>query len=235
MVYPAFMIALVVVVMLVFMFMIMPRIESFIEGFGGEIPPMMRFLKGFAVAMCFALPIGAVGGAIAAIVIRSVRKTAMGRYATDKVVLKIFPMSAMIPLSTKTNLANLMATLLSNGINTAKALKMAKSSIGNLVLAEQFGNAEMDILDGKSVCESFEKYDILDGEACDIIAVGEKIGNLAPSFKDIHKIYDANLKVAIKRMTLFISSIAMFITFSLVGIVAFAMIQAITGVSSSVS
>jgi type II secretory pathway component PulF len=233
--YPAFMTGMVVVVMVVFMFAIMPRIEGFIKGFGAEPPFMMEFLKKFVGATCFLIPIGAVAAAVGVIVVRNMRKTAGGCRATDGLILRIFPMSVLIPLSTRTNLANLMATLLSNGIPMAEALKMARSSIGNVVIAERFADAEGEIFDGKSVCESFEKYGILDGEACDIVAVGEKVGNLAPSFREIHRIYDGNLKTTIKKVTFTISVIAMTITFTLVGIVAFAMMQAITRISSGIS
>jgi type II secretory pathway component PulF len=150
-------------------------------------------------------------------------------------MLKIPPLSLTIPLFTKTSLTNLMATLLSNGVNTSEALKIAQTCVNNKVLLEQFVLAKTDILDGKSVCESFEQHQILDGEECDFLEVGEKIGDLASAFRDIHKIYDERLKSTLKKLTLMASSIAMMFAFSLIGLLALGMVQSIMGATAAVS
>jgi type II secretory pathway component PulF len=63
-------------------------------------------------------------------------------------------------------------------------------------------HAKTDILDGCNVCTSFEKYKIIDGGQCDLIAIGEKIGDLSSSLKDIHKMYNGKLQFTLRILTM---------------------------------
>ncbi|MDR1433317.1 MAG: type II secretion system F family protein [Puniceicoccales bacterium] len=232
-IYPAFLTMLVFVVILVFTFFLMPQMENFIKTLGGEIPPMTKFLKSLTSVFIWLVPAVVIAAVVALTLIPKLRQTKVGRHKTDELILKIKPFSTIILLSMRANLSNLMGTLLANGINTSEALELAQSSIANMVLRKRFLDAKTDILDGKSVCASFEKHKIFDGEACDFLEVGEKIGNLGSSFEDIHNIYDANLKNTLRKVTIAASAIAMMTAFSLVGILALGMVQAIAGATSA--
>jgi type IV pilus assembly protein PilC len=234
-VYPSFMVTFTITVMLLFVFVLMPKMEDFIKELGGSLPPMARLLKSIAQWFTYLL-LPAIGCIVATlIVIPKIRQTKAGRYKTDQLMLKVAPFSITIPLFMKTNLSKLMATLLSNGVNTSEALKLAQTSIGNEVLLERFIRAKTDILDGCSVCTSFEKYNIIDGEQCDLLAIGEKIGDLASSFRDVHKMYDERLQSTLKKLTVSVSAGAMMFAFALVGLLALGMVQAIMGATSAVA
>ncbi|MDR1401882.1 MAG: type II secretion system F family protein [Puniceicoccales bacterium] len=232
-IYPSFLICLVIGVMMLFTFVLMPGMKSFISDLGGKIPSMVKFLESMANCFVYLIPAAIIAIIVAIIALPRIRKTKIGRYKTDAILLKIPPFSSIVSLVMKTNLSNLMATLLGNGINTSEALELAQLSISNKVLLEQFINAKNDILDGKTVCASFEKYRILDGEACDFIEIGEKTGDLAVSFRDIHKIYADDLKSSLKKIVISISATAMAVAFTLVGLLAFGIVQTIMGASNA--
>jgi type II secretory pathway component PulF len=234
-VYPSFMVTFTVAVMLLFVFVLMPKMESFITELGGTLPPMAQFLKSLAQWFTYLL-LPAIGCIIAIIMtIPKIRQTNAGRRKTDQLILKMIPFSITIPLFMKTNLSKLMATLLSNGVNTSEALKLAQTSINNEVLLERFIRAKTDILDGCSVCTSFEKHNIIDGEQCDLLAIGEKTGDLASSFKDIHKMYEEKLQSTLKKLTVSVSAGAMMFAFALVGLLALGMVQSIMGATNAVT
>ncbi|MDR0741856.1 MAG: type II secretion system F family protein [Puniceicoccales bacterium] len=232
-IYPSFMVAFTIVVMLLFVFVLMPKMENFIKELGGDLPPMAQLLKLIAQWFVYLLLPG-IGCIIAVLVtIPKIRQTKVGRYKTDQLMLKIVPFSITIPLFMRTNLSKLMATLLSSGINTSEALKLAQNSISNEVLLERFIHAKTDILDGCSVCTSLERYNVIDGEQCDLLAIGEKIGDLSSSFKDIHKIYDEKLQSTLKKLTMSVSAGAMMFAFALVGLLALGMVQSIMGATNA--
>ncbi|MDR1173226.1 MAG: type II secretion system F family protein [Puniceicoccales bacterium] len=234
-VYPSFMVTFTVVVMLLFVFVLMPKMESFIKELGGTLPPMAQFLKSLSKWFTYLL-LPTIGCIIAVfITIPKIRQTKIGRYKTDQLILKMVPFSITVPLFMKTNLSKLMATLLSNGVNTSEALELAQTSIKNEILLERFIHAKTDILDGCSVCTSLEKYNVIDGEQCDLLAIGEKTGDLASSFKDIHKMYDEKLQSTLKKITVSVSSGAMMFAFALVGLLALGMVQSIMGATNAAS
>jgi type II secretory pathway component PulF len=100
---------------------------------------------------------------------------------------------------------------------------------------ERFAKAKTYILDGGGVCSSFEKHQVFDGEFCDLLAIGEKVGDLASSFEDIHRMQDEQLQSTLKKLKISISAIAMLFAFSLIGILALGRVQSIMGASSVVS
>jgi type II secretory pathway component PulF len=232
-IYPSFMVTFTIVVMLMFVFVLMPKMENFIKELGGTLPPMAQLLKSLSQWFIYLLlpTIGCI--IVTIIIIPRIRRTKIGRYKTDQLILKMAPFSITIPLFMKTNLSKLMATLLSNGVNTSEALKLAQTSVSNEILLERFIRAETDILDGCSVCTSFEKHNIIDGEQCDLLAIGERTGDLSSSFKDIHKMYDEKLQSTLKKLTVSVSAGAMAFAFALVGLLALGMVQSIMGATNA--
>jgi type II secretory pathway component PulF len=234
-IYPATMIVFALAVIIGFAFFMMPKLKSLLEQFGADLPPIARILSSGAKLFVISLPLLAVGVTISAVVIANARKTKIGRYKTDQIILKIPPFSKNITLFTKVRFANLMSTLLANGVDMSKALDLAQTSIKNSVILGRFINAKTDILDGEGISKSLEKYGMLEGYKCDLLEVGEKIGNLAGAFKDIHRLYDEELKSRLKHMTSTITAIAMGIVFALVGLLAFTIIQILGKATTSFS
>jgi type II secretory pathway component PulF len=115
------------------------------------------------------------------------------------------------------------------------ALELAQTSIENKAILEKFLDAKTDILDGRSVCDAFERYGILDGDKCDLLAVGEKVGDLASSFREIYKLYSEEMKDTLKRLTLSASAAAMSFAFVLVILLAVSVVQILASATSSVS
>ncbi|MDR1413428.1 MAG: type II secretion system F family protein [Puniceicoccales bacterium] len=232
-IYPAFLLCLILVVMLLVAFVLMPGLKSFIDSLGGKIPSMVQFLEAMANCFAYLSPILVIAIIAGILIVPRIRTTKIGRYNTDAIALQVPPFSFIIVLAMKTNLSSLMATLLRNGINTSEALELAQLSINNKVLLERFINAKNDILNGKSVCVSMEKHKVLDGEACDFLEIGEKTGDLATSFSDINKIYTSTLKSTLKNLVVSISAAAMTFVFTLAGILALGIVQSIMGATSA--
>ena len=166
------------------------------------------------------------------VTIKTIRRTHADKYSTDSLILKLPVFGNIVTLSFKSGLSNLMATLLGNGINITGSLKLAEISIRNRVFLKNFRQAKVNILDGEEAYRTFEKYRIFDGEACDLLQVGDKIGDLASSFKDTDKMYAQVLSATLKLSTKIVSGIVIAIAFFLIGMVAQGIVQAMLSASS---
>lgn len=230
--YPSALLVGTLIIMVGISFFVMPQMQSFIEGMGGKLPATAQFFVSISKNMYWILP--AVACPIISIIvsIKTIRKTEAGKYSTDSLILKLPIFGNIATLSFRAGLSNLMATLLGNGVNITESLKLAEISIKNRVFLKNFQQAKVDILDGKEVYRTFEKYGIFDGEACDLLQVGEKIGDLASSFQDTDKMYAQDLSSALKRSTKTASGIAIAIAFSLIGMLALGIVQAMLSASS---
>jgi type II secretory pathway component PulF len=230
--YPLFMASFAAIALLLFLFVLVPFIEKIIGDLGGTMPAMVARLKSVA-AMAAKLVIPAMIAVLAAVAaVLRMCKNARGRYICDEFMLKIPILSGLLILFSRTSLTNLMAILLSNGVNITLALDLAQNSLKNLVLRGRFASAKSDIIDGKGVYESFEKNMVLDGVVCDLIAVGEKVGDLASAFRDANKLYDAELDGALRKLITKVTAVAMGVVLAIVGLFATCVVQTLMGVVS---
>jgi type II secretory pathway component PulF len=232
-IYPICLMVLVFVVIMGFSFFVIPMFENFLKDLGGETPTLLKALNKFAKSMKYLGPITIVTVIATIIVLPIIRKNPNWRRRTDYILLKIPSIGPVVTLAARTNLANVLGTLLSNGVTTSEALELAQVSIPNTVILGKFLGAKIDILNGEAVCSSFEKYGIFDGEACDFIAVGEKTGDLASAFRYVYGALNVDLAAAMRRISLSVTSIVMVIAFAFVAIFALSVVQLITGAMSA--
>ena len=232
--YPVFMMAFAVIAMVVFSTLILPKLESFITELGATMPPSIGFIKKLSKCVLFSLPVLAATIFATPFILRHVRRTDSGKYATDRVALKIWPLSLLIPLFTKTNLSNILAILLRNGVSTSDALKLAQKSIANKVILERFSHARNAIVDGANICTSLESNGIFEGLPCDFIEIGEKTAKLPDSFAYAHGFYEEALEKQLRIIVRAVGSTAMLLLFSFVGILVISMVQALAGMNTGI-
>jgi type II secretory pathway component PulF len=235
-IYPVFLITFTLAMMVLFGLVVVPLLGNFVaELGGGKLPAAAQMMQSAAKTTVRVLPIAAILIVGLSIYLPILRKSADGKRKTDAIILRLPLFSSIAMIFFRTNMTNLMKILLSNGVNLVDSLHLVTLSIDNSVLRDRFSSAMHDIMDGKGVAESFEKYGILDLDACSVVAVGEKISSLAFAFRDINKSYDENLKAFMKKLMTTVTSSAMGIAFLLVGILAVSIVQMIAGMASSIS
>jgi type IV pilus assembly protein PilC len=234
-IYPSFMITFAIVIMLGFGFLIIPAIENFVTELGGTLPPIAVWMRSFIENSIKAALCAVILFVIIIIYARISRKSKAGKRRIDGIILRLPVVSGAVRLFFMVSVSNMMRMLLGNGVDIVEALRLVKSTITNSVLSSNFAAAEHDILEGKGVSTSFEKYGIFSAELCDILAVGEKIGNIALSFKDVYKIYSENLKIFMKKLPSRITAAVLTFAFSLIGLLVLTIIQTLMGMTSSLS
>ncbi|MDR2735440.1 MAG: type II secretion system F family protein [Puniceicoccales bacterium] len=233
--YPIVVCCVATVVVLVFLFFLMPKIEKMLSSLGGDMPLITKVLM--AVAN-FALSYGhwvllCVIAAISLLI--SFRRTPNGKFATDCWMLKIPLIGAAIKENYYCQTSNLLGTLLGSGINTTEAMKLTENSSSNTLFKKNFLEAKKQILDGVSLCLAFEKNNVFPELALDILSVGENTGDIASSFKEVFHIYNQSLNDNLKRMTNIISTMAMGFAFGLVAALALSIVTSVMKLSTTMA
>lgn len=112
---------------------------------------------------------------------------------------------------------------------------MPVESIDNLFIRQKYIDAQTAILDGVSVSQALQTFGIIDGSVCDILAVGEKTGNLDDAFVNVATIYEKHLDKFLKKLVVCTSTIALLFAFSLVTILALSVVSSVLNFSSGLS
>lgn len=231
--YPLFLILVSGGVILFFLYFLLPRIMTLFESLRGELPAATKAL---VAGSQFLLQWGPmIAGVVIAVVVLflSWRATAAGRLATDGALLRVPFLGPFLAGGDVLQGCQTLAVLLANGVTTLDALRLAENSLTNRRLRVAFGEARARVAEGTSLSQALAGTGQFPGLVLDMLAIGEQTGNLVPSLRTI----SANLQRRQQRDTqAFLgtfSTAVLMATFGLVGFIAYAIVQAVFGLSSS--
>lgn len=231
--YPIFVSCIAIFVVGLFLFYLLPRIQSMMQSMGGSMTISARILIGSADAVIYIGPFVLIFLIIGIIVIKQWRKKEEGQRTTDSWLLKIPFIGTIVKEAAYSQTANLLATLLDSGVNTTEAMRLTEKIIQNKVLFQRFQASEKQINDGAGMSVAFRQNDFFPDLAIDILAVGENTGDMVQCFKEIYVIYSKELEKNLKNLTTFISSMALLFAFLLVSILAMSIVTSILQFSNS--
>lgn len=234
MAYPFFVIGVVFVLLLMFLFFMMPRIQTMIDSMGGRMNFFTQALVWLAETMVKAGPFVVIGLVVASVLVAQWRRLEKGRLITDRWFLRVPLLGRISWLSTMYQTSNLMHTLLGSGINTTEMLKLTERTIFNLSIRQRFSDARTKINEGMSFSNAFRLYQLYPDDAIDILSVGENTGNLARGLQEITSSMRSALSERIRLLTVSISAVAMGTAFILVLFVALGMILSVYEVTHSI-
>jgi type II secretory pathway component PulF len=233
--YPVFLCFLAFGVVLLVLYVLLPRIRGMMDSMGGQMTWVTRTLIALSQSSARYGPIALVIVVIAAVSIAQWRKGQKGRAATDDWALRV-PMLKHIFLNIDVcRISNLCATLLESGVNTTETLRMTERSIQNTHVQSRFSAARVLINDGASFSAAFRHFHVLPDLDLDMLAVGENTGNIAKSFREIYRNHNRELSEQFRRMTIIISSAALGFAFCLVTILALSIVSSVLNMAGSIS
>ena len=178
--YPVFIVFVAVAVVLVFLFFLLPRIQSLLTSLGERLPLSTRLMIDLSEFM-ISYGIFFVGAIVAGVVaVLTWRKTEKGRAVLDEKVLRIPGLGSFLRDMNILNLSQTLSLLLENGITTITALAMTERTIHNLTIRKSFNDARAKIAEGSSISGAFKATGYFVDIVIDILTVGENTGNVVP-------------------------------------------------------
>lgn len=203
--YPVFIVCLAMLVLTLFVFWIMPRMEDMMRALGGEFPwtvKIVMFASGMAVK---GAPLIIIIGAIALPGWKRNRQTTEGRLSQDTMLLR-FPLAGTAIRHAETaRLADLLSTLLGSGLSATDAMRLAEKPIDNAAIRTRFGEVRRRINDGAGFGEALRDANLFEPTDLDLISVGENAGALPRAFAAIadrrRRALDNTLKRSVTAIT----------------------------------
>lgn len=231
--YPVFVCVLAVVVILFFLFFLLPRLQVLLNSLGGKLPPSTQLLVSLSDFLLHygVFLIGA--AALVAVTWWRWRHTPAGRQATDAWLLRAPVTGPYAVRLTILNFTHTVAILLENGITTAESLRMAERTITNVAMREKLHLAIDRVLEGETLSTSLARTRLLPLLVTDQLAVGEQTGSLAPSLRAIAQEYQTEVSRWLEKFTRYVSSAVLAVSFGFVAFLAYAIVSAVLQVSSS--
>lgn len=222
-IYPAFVIILAVIIVLVMLIFVFP---AFKEMFASQEKPLPMITKimidsgDFLKEYWFTIPIFIVAFVLFCIV---VFKWKPARRILDRVVLKIPLINNLILYSNYSNFLSVLSVSYDAGIPIVDCLHLAVITLENSVLKDKIGGAIVKVQQGLQVSQALKSTKIMPRMLLFMIATGEQSGKLGDMLEKGVNFLDKTLDGIIDTMTKMIEPIMLLVIGSIVLVLALAL------------
>jgi type IV pilus assembly protein PilC len=178
-IYPAFLVTVLVLAASVLLFHVVPTFGGFFENFGADLPPLtlgMLWFANFVRANIWLILLTLVVGG-AAFYVWSRKESA--RTTIDHTKLKLPYFGQLLRLFATSQLARSISTLLAGGIPLVQSIEISAGSIANRFLGQTVKPVSDRVREGKSFAESLEGTGQFSNMVIEMAKVGENTGSLA--------------------------------------------------------
>lgn len=233
MVYPCIVLVMGIGVSIFVMTYILPKFKSIFDQIGPNgLPPLTRLLLNIQTWFqnyWFILVLLLIGGIV---LFQRWVSTERGRYAWDGFKLKAPLVKGIVASGVYANFASTLESLLRNGVPILKALHITSETVGNAVIGRELENARERVTDGTTISGPLEQGGAFPPMVIDMIAIGERTGDMPSALSHISKRYESELEKNILVFTTALEPIMIFLVAIAVGFIAIAIMQAVLTVSS---
>ena len=224
---------LISVGMLLFVF---PNITGLFASFeGAELPGITQMF----------LNVGEFLKAYALIIFGSVFLVIIGLIMLDKYVpkfhyaltilgLKAPIFGSLIQMNNQIMIANSLTQMLSNGVNSVKALQTVRSVLSNVVYKDLMAKTLKYIEDGKPFSRSFEESNYIDPIMARMISTGERTGNIPKLMENLSEYYNGITELRVQQLKNSIQPILLIVVYAIVGVLILAIMLPMLSLGSQI-
>jgi type IV pilus assembly protein PilC len=202
--YPAVLVVLSIVLVVILMVRVIPAFSTFYVQFDAELPLPTKIIMGLATGLKENILIVAavvIGGAIA---LRVWRNSPSGRRITDQWRLRLPLIGRLAHLFAVSQFTRSLAVLLGGGTPMVPALDTSATSVSNIYLAELFRGCVQEVQEGRSLSDSLEDTGRMPELALAMMRVGESTGALPEMLEHTSSFLDEEIEFSLSRLvTLF--------------------------------
>jgi len=197
MIYPAVIMSVAAIAVLVLLIFVIPVFESMFASVGMALPlptrvviGMSRFLKSYWYML---------GGGIAAGVwlLKRYYATANGHLAIDRLLLRVPVLGDVLRKSAVSRFTRTLGTLISSGVSILDGLEITAKTAGNRVIQDAIMMSRASIAGGDTIAAPLQKSAVFPPMVISMIAVGEQTGGLDEMLSKIADFYDEEVDAAV--------------------------------------
>jgi len=199
--YPAVMLVMISLLILVMMTVVVPKVSAIFEDFGQVLPWYTRVLM-FTSHMFvdyWYLMIGFAWGVIYAF--RRWLNSTEGRIQWDLFVLGAPVFGALTTKVACARFARTLATLLRSGVPVLNALEITRNVLGNTELMRVVNDAASSIREGESIAKPLARSKRFPPIVTHMIAIGERSGELETMLENVADAYDDQIDAQVQAMS----------------------------------
>jgi type IV pilus assembly protein PilC len=197
MVYPAVIISVAVIAVMVLLIFVIPTFSSMFASVNMTLPLPTRVVIGashFLLRFWYVLIGGAVLGVFG---LRSYYATPNGKKAIDGGLLRAPVLGDLLRKSAVSRFTRTLGTLISSGVSILDGLEITAKTAGNRVIHDAIMESRSSIAGGDTISAPLQKSNVFPPMVISMIAVGEQTGGLDEMLTKIADFYDTEVDTAV--------------------------------------
>lgn len=223
--YPAMMIAIGVIVVMILMGFVVPKITSMLMDTGQTLPLPTQILiaasdgfKKYWMLGCLLI------AAISFVVERIYHRSDKGRLFFDKTSLRVPLIGELLRKQAVARFTHTLSTLLRSGVPVISSLEITRNVVGNRVIADATEVIRERILEGTDISTPLKQTGVFPPVVSYMVAVGEQSGELEQMLERIGASYDEEIQIATERLTSVLEPIMIVLLALVVGYIVIAIV-----------
>jgi type IV pilus assembly protein PilC len=199
MVYPAILITLAVVLVMIIVLKVVPTFADFYESFGSELPLSTQMIVAVSDLVRFNFPLLLAGTAAVALAFYTWIHRPGQRANFDRLLLSLPVVGTSMHKFATSQLARTLATLLGGGIPLVNALEIASRSTGNRHMGREMEIVAQSVREGQGFAATLLQRKVVPDVAIKMIEVGESTGALQEMLNSLADFYDEEIETEVAR------------------------------------
>ncbi len=233
-IYPALVIGVGFLLILFFIYFMLPRFIEMFSGFGVELPLPTRILIAISnVFQNFWWLLILIAVAVV-ILFKRFQASEHGRRRLDEWKMKAPIVGKVVKINLFGQFARVLSTLLENGVPVLTALKITEAIMPNTVVKEAIARTREQVTDGKTIAQPLAQSKIFPQLMIDLIKIGEETGDVPGALKNVADTYEGELTIALRVVTNLIEPAMIICMAVLVGFLLFSVLSAMFSITSSI-
>lgn len=198
--YPMFVIAAMLIALVVINIVVIPAFAKLFQGFNAPLPLMTRILIGASDFTLQFWPLILAAAVLAVAGFRLWKKTPRGKYAWDKMKLKLPIAGKIMNKATLARFARSLALSMRSGVPVVQALTSVAGVVDNDYLAERIEGMRGSVERGESVLRTAADAGIFTPVVLQMIAVGAETGSLDDLLLEVAQLYEREVDYEVKTL-----------------------------------
>lgn len=197
-VYPAAVVTMAMLIVGALLKWVVPIFATLFVGLGVTLPLPTRIVMELShlVGVYWWVAILGVAGGIYAL--RRYRRTAAGRYRTDRFLLALPVLGKVLRKVAVARFSRTMGTLLSSGVPILEGLAITARTAGNAVIEEALFKVRKAVEEGRNMVDPLRESGVFPAMVCHMVDVGEATGALDTMLNKIADFYEDDVDIATK-------------------------------------
>lgn len=201
MTYPVAVLALVCCILGAMLLFIVPIFKNMYSSLGGKLPAPTLFLVTLSNICVHGFPFVVVGIVALVVAYRRWVKTATGKAARDRLLLKIPILGALLRKTAMARFSSTLSTLLSSGVPVLESLEITADAVQNTVVANGVHAISEGAKRGEPLTRPLSEHPVFPPMVTQMMAVGEETGALDALLLKVATFYEQEVQRTVDALT----------------------------------